>query len=51
MVAEVLRGEPGHVQPGFDGLLAKGFEQERLAGAGGAAADEVLPAVDPFQGA
>ena len=39
------------LQPGVDGVLAEGFEQERLAGPGRAADDQVLPAVDPFQGA
>jgi len=35
----------------LDGVLAEGLEQERLAGPGRAAYDEVLSAVDPFQGA
>jgi hypothetical protein len=48
--AERFEGEPGDVHPGFDGLLADGFEEERLAGPGRRAADDqVLPAADPFQ--
>ena len=36
--------------PGCDGGLAEGLEQERLAGAGRPADDEVLVPADPFQG-
>lgn len=43
--------DQGDVQTGRDPLLAEGFEQERLAGAGGAGDDKVLPAVHPLQGA
>jgi hypothetical protein len=49
--AERFEGEPGDVHPAFDGLLADGFEEERLAGPGPgrrAADDQVLPAADPF---
>jgi hypothetical protein len=49
--AEVFEGEPGAVAAGFDRGVAEGFEEERLAGAGRAADDQVLPAADPFQGA
>ena len=31
-------------------LLAEGFEEERLPGAGGPADHQVLPPVDPFEG-
>ena len=30
---ELFEAKPRHVHPGFDGLLAEGFEQKRLAGA------------------
>ncbi len=43
-------GEPGDPASGLDHGLAEGFEEERLPGPGGAADDQVLPAVDPFQG-
>lgn len=49
--AEVLEGEPGHPPSGLHDELAEGFEQERLAGAGGGADHQVLAAVHPFQGA
>ena len=49
--AERFQAEPGDVQPGLDRLLTEGFQQERLAGAGGSAHDQVLPPVHPFQGA
>jgi hypothetical protein len=39
------------VLAGFDGVLAKGFEEEGLAGPGRPADDQVLVAADPFQGA
>jgi hypothetical protein len=45
----LLEGEPGDVLPGFVGGLAEGLEQERLAGAGRAADDEVLVPANPFQ--
>ncbi len=48
---ELFEAKPRHVQPGFDGLLAEGLEQERLAGSRRPADHQVLPAVDPFQGA
>jgi hypothetical protein len=47
--AELFEGEPGDMLSCFDGGLAEGFEQERLAGARGAADDEVLVPADPFQ--
>jgi hypothetical protein len=46
---------PAIAEPAFaarhGGLLAEGSEEERLAGPGGPADDQVLPPVYPFQGA
>lgn len=36
---------------GVDGGVAERFEEVGLAGAGGSADDDVLGAVDPFEGA
>lgn len=47
--SEVLEPEPRHAHPGFDGLLAEGFEEERFTGPGRPADDEVFPRGDPFQ--
>ena len=48
--AEVLQGEPGDVQAGLDGLLAEGFEQERLPGPGRARRPRGSPAGAPIPG-
>ena len=48
--AEVFQGEPGDVHPLFDGELAERFEEECFSGPGRSAEDEVLFAVQPFQG-
>jgi hypothetical protein len=47
--AEVLEPEPGDPHPGFDSLLAEGFE-EGFPCSEGSADDKVFPLVDPFRG-
>ena len=48
--AQPFQGEPGDLPAGFDRELAERFEEEGLAGARGAADDQVLAAADPLQG-
>jgi hypothetical protein len=48
--AEVFEAEPGDPQALLDGVVAEGFEQERLPGPRRSADHEVLAATDPFQG-
>jgi hypothetical protein len=47
--AEVFEREPHHPQVAVDGGLPERFEEVALAGAAGAAEDEVLPPLDPLQ--
>jgi hypothetical protein len=41
--------EPGHVEPGFDGLVAESFEEERFAALTYDEWRRYLPAELPFQ--